>query len=152
MGQISILEFADRMNEVMPMLINGFSRRQNNELYRGKISLPQFLVLEFLHKEGESKMTQLAQFMGVTTAAMTGIADRLVRYGYVVRIFDPADRRTIKAKLTAKGQELVRRITQQRRQMVINIFGKISEAERSNYLSILMRIRDILANSKEARA
>ena len=150
MGQVSILEFADRMNEVMPTIAREFVRRQADELYKGKISLPQFLVLEFLHKEGESKMTTLANFMDVTTAAMTGIIDRLVNYRYVIRIFDPNDRRVIKTKLTPKGAELVKRITQQRRRMIINIFGKITELERNDYLSILMRIRDILAKQKEA--
>lgn len=150
MGQVSILEFADRMNEVMPTIAREFVRRQADELYKGKISLPQFLVLEFLHKEGESKMTTLANFMDVTTAAMTGIIDRLVNYGYVIRILDPDDRRVIKTKLTLKGTELVKRITQQRRRMIIDIFGKITEVERNDYLSILMRIRDILAKQKEA--
>jgi DNA-binding MarR family transcriptional regulator len=152
MRRVPISAFADTMNEVMPVIIKGFSRRQTDELYKGKITLPQFLILEFLLKEGESKMTALAHYMEVTTAAMTGIVDRLVKCGYVIRVFDPDDRRIIKTKLTLKGAELVKRVTQQRRQMIINIFGKISEVERNNYLSILMRIRDILAKQKEAQA
>jgi DNA-binding MarR family transcriptional regulator len=152
MRQVSILKFADKMNEVMPVIIKGFARRQTDELYKGKITLPQFLILEFLYKEGGSKMTTLAHYMEVTTAAMTGIVDRLVKCGYIIRIFDSSDRRIIKTKLTPKGAELVKRITQQRRQMIINIFGKISEVERNNYLSILMRISDILAKQKEAQA
>jgi DNA-binding MarR family transcriptional regulator len=144
MSRVSLLEFADKLNEVMPVIIKEFSRRQVNELYKGKITLPQFLVLEFLHSSGESKMTGLANFMSVTTAAMTGIVERLVRDGYVVRVFDPEDRRIIKIKLTAKGSGLVKKILTQRRHMIIKIFGRISKTERKEYLGILMHIKDIL--------
>lgn len=145
MQKLSLVEFADNLNKIMPLIIKEFARRQVNELYKGKITLPQFLILNFLSQQGESRMTDMANFMGVTTAAMTGIVERLVKYGYVLRIFDPADRRIIKARLTSKGAELVRRINQERRKMIINIFGKISEAERSDYLRILLRIHDVLS-------
>lgn len=144
MLRISLLEFADKMNEVMPVLMREFARRQIDELYHGKITLPQFLILEFLLHRDESKMTDLATFMHVTTAAMTGIGDRLVRSGYLVRTYDSKDRRIIKVKLTAKGIDLVKKVAQRRRQMVLKIFGKISESDRQDYLRILMQIKDIL--------
>lgn len=147
---ISLYEFADKMSEVMPVIAKGFFRRQVDELYKGKITLPQFLILEFLHREGESKMTDLAHFMDVTTAAMTGIVDRLVRDGYVLRILYPQDRRIIRIKLTSKGSGLVKKINEQRSRMVIKIFGRISEVDRQDYLRILMQIKDILTQENTA--
>lgn len=144
MSQLSLSAFADNLNELMPVIMKEFARRQTNELYKGKITLPQFLVLEFLETDGESKMKDLAQFMHVTTAAMTGIVDRLVRDGYVVRTFDAVDRRIIKVKLTPRGSSLVKKISGQRRNMTVNIFGKISEKDRNEYLRILRQIKDIL--------
>lgn len=149
MAELSLSEFADRLNQVMPLIIKEFTRRQANELYQGKITLPQFLILNFLSSQDESKMKDLAHFMGVSTAAMTGVVDRLVKYGYVTRVFDPKDRRIIKIRLLAKGLELVRKINQQRRQMLIKIFGKISQSEREDYLRILMRIHDILTEEEK---
>lgn len=150
MAEISLSEFADKLNEFMPVVIKEFARRQADELYKGKITLPQFLILEFLNRQGDSKMTTLAHFMDVTTAAMTGIVERLVKNGYALRVHDSQDRRIIKVRLTAKGNALVKKINRQRRQMVIKIFGKISQAEREDYLKILMHIRDILTGKKEA--
>lgn len=149
--QNSLFEFADRMNQVMPVIIQGFARRQADELYKGKITLPQFLILDFLSQQGESKMTNMAYFMHVTTAAMTGIVDRLVRDDYVVRVYDPEDRRIIKIKLTPRGNELVKKINEQRRRMIIKIFGSISEADRQDYLRILMQIKDILTQENSAK-
>lgn len=148
MLQTSLSEFADKMQNILPTIIREFARRQANELYRGKITLPQFLILEYLYREGESKMTNLAHFMSVTTAATTGIIDRLVGYGYCTRTYEPKDRRIIKIKLNQKGTELVRNINQQRRKMLIRLFGKISEKERRDYLNVLMRIHDILSEEK----
>lgn len=144
MAEDSLLGFADKMSEVMPEITRGFARRQTDELCKGKITLPQFLILEFLNQHGESKMTATAHFMRVTTAAMTGIVDRLVGYGYVTRVYDPEDRRVIRIKLTARGSGLVKRITEQRRNMIIKIFGSISEEDRRVYLRVLMQMKDIL--------
>ena len=144
MSQFSLSEFADKLNELMPVIMKEFSRRQANELYKGKITLPQFLVLESLSRDGAIKMSELAHFMYVSTAAMTGIVDRLVRDGYVVRVLDEVDRRIIKIKLTPRGSGLVKKINEQRNQMTIKIFGKISEKDRNEYLHILSQIKDIL--------
>jgi len=148
MREITLAEFADRLNEIMPVLLKEFVRRQADELSKGKITLPQFLILQFLQRDGESKMTSLAQFMHVTTANMTGIVDRLVRDRYVIRIYDPKDRRIIKIKLTAGGNELVKKINEERRKMVIRIFGKISERDRQDYLRILAHIREVLTKEE----
>ena len=151
MAQDSLLEFADKMNEIMPGIIQGFARRQADELYKGKITLPQFLILDLLSQQGESRMTDMAHFMHVSTAAMTGIVDRLVGYGYVVRVYEPEDRRIVKIKLTPGGNELVRKINEQRRSMVIKIFGSISETDRHDYLRILMQIKEILTKGSSTR-
>ena len=152
MKPIAITEFADRLNEIVPVMMKEFGRRTVKELYHQEVTLPQFFILEYLHKEGESKMTDLAHFMNVTTAAMTGIVDRLVRDKYLERTFEPQDRRIIKVGLTGKAEELVKKVNQHRRQMVIKIFGKISEKDREDYLRILVRIRDVLTIEKEPNA
>jgi len=112
--------------------------------FKGKITLPQFLVLGFLHSNGPSNMSDLAHFMNVTTAAMTGIVSRLVRDGYLVRVYDDKDRRMIKVKLTVEGNALVKEINQHKRRMLIRIFSAISVDDRRQYLRIVTRIKDIL--------
>lgn len=150
MPSLTLLEFADRMNEILPLVMKEFARRQASELYRGRVTLPQFFILEFLHKQGEAKMTHLAHFMKVTTAAMTGLIERLVRDGYCLRLDDPGDRRIIKVRLTSRGNELVGKVSRQRRQMILDTFDRISEADRRDYLRILMQIKDILNNGRKA--
>lgn len=144
MAAVSLSEFADSLDGIMFDIGRAFIRRQPDELYKGKISMPQFFLMMSLKKQGESKMTDIAHFLGVTTAAATGVVDRLVKGGYCTRVFDPQDRRIIKARLSLKGAGTVHNVIQQRRQMIIDIFGKISEKDRSDYLRILTQIQDIL--------
>ena len=144
MTGISIDDFAIKMNQIMPEIMKGFTRRQCNDVYKGKITLPQLLVLELLSRQGASKMSDLAKFMQVTTAASTGIVQRLVRLGYVQREYDGRDRRIVRIKLIPKGAELIKKISQQRTQSVVRIFGQISQEDRQEYLRILMKVRDVL--------
>jgi DNA-binding MarR family transcriptional regulator len=145
MSKITLYEFADKLNEIFPVIMKEFTRRMSKEFVKSKITLPQFLILHFLFQEGASKMTDLARFVRVSTAAMTGIVDRLLKSGYVSREYNLQDRRIVKVKLTAKGIELSKKVNQERRRMMISIFSKISERDRSDYLRILTQIKEILA-------
>lgn len=150
MTNFTLSEFADKIEEIVPAVMRGFAKMQTNELFKGKITLPQFFILSHLYKQGESNMSELANVMEVTTAAATGMVDRLVISGYVMRLYDPKDRRVINIKLTQKGSSMVQRISHQRKQITSEIFGKISEEERRNYLSIMLHIHDVLMEEKNS--
>jgi DNA-binding MarR family transcriptional regulator len=145
----SLYAFADKLSQLLPTIMKEFARRNSSGLLKIKLTLPQFFILNFLNEAGQAKMTDLANFMRVSTAAMTGIVDRLVKTGYAARVYDPTDRRIIKIKVTTKGSEVIRKICQQRRQMIIKVFGRISRTEREDYLRILARIRDILTKEED---
>src|ERR671922_1348713 len=49
--------------------------------------------LDFIHRYGAIPAGRLAELTGLTTAAVTGIIDRLEEAGYVRRANDPKDRR-----------------------------------------------------------
>ncbi|MFA5115264.1 MAG: MarR family transcriptional regulator [Candidatus Omnitrophota bacterium] len=142
MPEAGLMGFADKLSQVMPVLIREFIRDEARELYHGHVTPPQVLVMDFLFANGESKMKELASFMMVSTAATTGIVDRLVKAGYVRRLFEPTDRRIIKVNLTFKGSELLRKIKEQRRRIIMHTFSKVSQEDRMDYLRIISQIRD----------
>jgi DNA-binding MarR family transcriptional regulator len=142
MSHIPLSEFADKVNELMPAIAREFMRQQPPAFHKMRLTLPQFVILDYLSREGESKMSDLARAMNVSTAAMTGLIDRLVRERYVLRHSDPKDRRIVNIALTEKGQKIIKYMVQQKRQMIINVFGRISEAERNQYIKILTHIKE----------
>ena len=144
MRNLSLSEFSDRVCEIMPVISREFYKKQTSQFYRMKITTPQFVVLEILGREGESRMTDLAGIINVSTAAMTGIVDRLVRDRYVARASDPDDRRIIKVALTTRGARAVKSIIDERKRIFSRIFGVLSGDEREEYLKILISVRDRL--------
>ncbi|MFH0763155.1 MAG: MarR family transcriptional regulator [Candidatus Omnitrophota bacterium] len=148
MSELSLSEFAERLNELIPDLLRGVLRRDTDELTQGKITMPQLLACQYLCREGLSNMTALANFMGVTTAAVTGVVDRLVRAGYVGRCFDPQDRRVVNIELSAKGKEMVKKFKEQKKRMAIEVFKNLTEADRKNYLRIITQIKDVLSREQ----
>ncbi len=144
MAAHTLSEFSDKLNEIMPVISREFLKHQTGEFYKAKITLSQFMVMDILHRHTESRMTDLARFINVTTAAVTGIIDRLVRDGYVKRQSDSRDRRIIKVSLTAEGNSVVQKMIERRKQVTRKIFGIITEEEREAYLKILEHVRDHL--------
>lgn len=151
MAVLSIAEFVERLNQLVPVVMREFGRRMVRELYRDEVTFPQFFILEFLHRDGASKMSALAQCAGVSTPAMTGIADRLVKAGYIERNFNPADRRIINVKLTSRGLAFIKRINQQRKETAMKIFGQVSGKDREDYLRVLTRIHEVLTSKPEVK-
>ena len=147
MPSLSLSEFADRVQEVMPVIMKEFMRRQAGDFYKTNITMPQFFVLELLQRLGESKMSAVAKYIQVSTAAMTGIVARLVRAGYLVRTSDSQDRRIVMVKLTARGSAAVKETIERRKQATIKIFGGISPKDREKYLNILDQVREHLKDA-----
>jgi DNA-binding MarR family transcriptional regulator len=148
MSPHTLSEFADRVMETFPVMMKQMMENKNDEILRGRITIPQIVILNLLEASGESKMSDIARSMNFTTAAATGLADRLVESGYATRASDPDDRRVVRVRPTTRGLELVRKVRRHRRQMLMNIFGKLTERERENYLEIMEHIREILLNKK----
>ncbi len=148
MAGITIADFADQLEQLMPEIVKGFAHRLHSDVFQGKVTLPQVLILDLLNRQGASKMTDLAKDMKVTTAASTGIVQRLVLLGYVQREFDQNDRRIIKIKLSVKGAELLKKLSLQRRQLITKAFGQISEHDRLEYLRILTQVKEALSKEE----
>ena len=150
MTPIPLPEFADKLSQLMPEIARGTLRREAVELTSGHITLPQFFILNMLEKEDALRMTDIARTLGVTTAAATGIVDRLVKSSYAVRVYDTRDRRIIKIRLSPQGRELVLRINKQKKHNIIEIFGRIPSEDRDSFLKILMRVHEIVTQKKDS--
>ena len=50
---MDIDRFGQRMIALLPRMLRGFARRESNYLSRGKITLPQLGVLEYLPPAGK---------------------------------------------------------------------------------------------------
>lgn len=138
-------QFGQRMIELLPQMIRGFAQRESNHLSRGKITLPQLWVLECLSRQTNSPMNTLARFLRISRPAATHLVDRLIAQGLVGRAGDPKDRRVVRVHLTSKGRRVLANIWDQKRRMLMEVFGQIEPTDRTQYLRILERVVEILS-------
>jgi len=98
---------ADRLADFVLFTQRSCILNLSNELNRGNISFPQFFLLAYLSSEDYLTMSDIAKKMGHSTAAATGLVDRLEKLDYVERVHAAEDRRKIMVRITQQGVELV---------------------------------------------
>ena len=76
------------------------------------LSEGRLALLFRLRKHGDIALSDLADGLSVSPRNVTGLVDHLERDGLVERVPDPADRRSIHARLTPAGAERINSIWQ----------------------------------------
>jgi len=71
------------------------------------LTLPDFETVRYLAEHGPVAAGRIAEAMGITTGAVTGLVDRLERAGWVERARHEIDRRQVVVQLSPARRELV---------------------------------------------
>jgi DNA-binding MarR family transcriptional regulator len=93
---------------------------------------------------------ELAERTGVTRATITGLVDTLERDDLVTRTPDPADRRMMSVRLTAKGERLLGEILPQHFQRMAWLMEPLNEDERRTMVRLLGKITQRAAEAPQA--
>jgi DNA-binding MarR family transcriptional regulator len=116
----SVKADADRLADFVLFTQRSCILNLSSELNKGNISFPQFFLLTYLSSEEYLTMSDIAKKMGHSTAAATGLVDRLEKLSYVERVHAAEDRRKIMVRITAIGVELVSKM---RKEIAIDLAG-----------------------------
>ena len=106
----------------------------SKELNKGNVSFPQFFLLGYLANEDFLTMTDISKKMGHSTAAATGLVDRLEKLGYVQRMHAQDDRRKVMVQITRKGIDLVERI---REEIVTSLIDLMEDLDKEDQEALL---------------
>lgn len=128
---------AGRLADFIMFTQRSFLLNLSKELNKGNVSYAQFFLLGYLANESFLTMTDISKKMGHSTAAATGLVDRLEKLGYVERLHASEDRRKVMVQITSKGVELVNRMREEivgmmdgldknDQEALINSYGKLS--------------------------
>src|SRR2546429_9952744 len=112
------------------------------ELAPGNVSFTQFFLLAFLDQKEVLTMSAIAQKMGHTTAAASGLVARLENLGYGMRSVAREDRRKGMVCITPTGSALVRRIPEETVGNLIQILEHLSPDEQKAWLQIYRNSHD----------
>ena len=132
---------AERLADIFIVLQRSFVLNLSKELVRGRLSFPQFLLLSFLAQEEEPlTMTEVARRMKHTTAAATGLVDRLEKLSLITRKQGPEDRRKVLVVISDKGHAMVQEIRQDMIQNLLRLMEHLDENERATWVRIYEKI------------
>ena len=138
---------AGRLADFIMFTQRSFLLNLSKELNKGNVSFAQFFLLGYLANENFLTMTDISKKMGHSTAAATGLVDRLEKLGYVQRLHASEDRRKVMVQITRKGIDLVDRMREDitgslvdlmseldkdEQEALLNSYGKLSTFVRSN--------------------
>lgn len=146
MDRNKLNQFAHEVIAIMPFMIREFARREDNELTQGKISCPQMVTLDHVTRHTRTTMSEIAKVLSIQTSSASVLVDRLIRDKMLARSRDEKDRRVVWIRATPKARQVMKRIMNQKRQSVKSIFGSLSEKERRQYLTILLKIKAKLSH------
>jgi DNA-binding MarR family transcriptional regulator len=117
-----------------------FSQREfllnlSRELNRDNISFAQFFLLSYLATSKELTMTDIARKMGHSTAAATGLVDRLEKLGLMERTHAVDDRRKVLVRITSRGIELVSRLRDELQSQIADAMSETSSADADSFMN-----------------
>jgi len=112
------------------------------ELARGKVSFPQFFLLGHLCSLGPIGMSRIAELMGHSMPAATGLVQRLEKLGHVSRSHETSDRRKVMVTATPKGIRLVESIRQEMVRNLEKMMQLLDPGEQRAWLDIYKKITD----------
>ena len=133
---------AERLSHIVMEMQRCFVLRLCKELAPGNVSFPQFFLLAYLDQKEVLTMSAIAQKMGHTTAAASGLVARLENLGYVMRSAARDDRRKVMVCITTKGSALVTRIREEMVGNLMKILEHLTLDEQKAWLQIYSKIYD----------
>jgi len=119
-----MIQLENVFNRVLKSLTNDWAYNMQDL----KITRTQYYVLESL-KVSERTVSGLAELVGLTSGAITGIADKLIEAGYIERSRDNSDRRIVKLVITEQGLSVLETLRMKRKEAVEKFFENLTQDE-----------------------
>ena len=119
-----IVELDHQAHQIMKQ--NSFNAWMELEL-----TIPQLKSLFFISNQRGTNPRKLAGALGVTPPNVTGIVDRLVEQGLLIRQENPEDRRALILQTTEKGEAILSHLRERKTSNMREILARLDKEELS---------------------
>lgn len=107
------------------------------------VSMQQAYALTFIHYHGPSKISEICEYMMVSAAAASQMADRLEKLNLVERTTEPGDRRVRNVVLSEQGESFVKQSIEARQSWVKEIPTELSDVQLDQISAALQLLTSI---------
>ena len=108
------------------------------------LTVAQLRVLLLLHTEGALRMSAVAAKLGIAVSTATGIMDKLVAKGFVLRQADEQDRRLVVMRLSPAGTKLMNAVWELGRAQIEKLLQGLDTAELKQAAELVRLLRERL--------
>lgn len=121
---IDLIQQVMGASHVFCTTVNEMLERALSESSDGQLVLSQVKLLLLIARPGQQfKVTDVAEFMGVTNAAASRAIDRLVQRGLIDRSVSKEDRRAVELSLTKESRALLKQFKEVRNRELLRVLG-----------------------------
>jgi len=142
----------DRIIETAIYLQVESRRLAKEECARHGVTATQLNVLKLLQTVGDISLSELSKQLAATNSTVTGITDRIVAAGYVVREQSAEDRRVWKIRLTPEGRALALKIDVAPWDILQRALLTLPPAELEELIKTLVKVADQVQQDVKARS
>ena len=136
--KITLIQHVMGASHVFCSTVNELLEAALEESSEGQLGMAQVKLLLLISRpEHCFKVTDIADFLGVTNAAASRAIDRLVQRGLVERTISREDRRAVDLALTPVAEELLARFTRVRNEELLARLGEVPDDRLSRVAALL---------------
>ncbi len=137
-------ELAGLVLDVAPLLMR--SIRSEMRTHRDpELTVPQFRILNFIHRAAPASLSEVAEHMGLTLPSASKAVDSLVERELVTRTQDSVDRRRVEIVLTALGTSVWERSRALTRTWIAGRLSGLSQGDRAAIERGMIALRDAVS-------
>jgi len=111
-----------------------------NKDFNEGLGVSHVLALGYLSKTKYARPSEIANVLGLKPPTVTTLTEKLVKKGFVERLYDDTDRRIIHIKITDSGREILKRANESGQVLRREMFMKLSEKERDELLRLYRKL------------
>ena len=113
-----IFEYAGRLEKMWEETIPLYSEYMFDKNSKDGLTHVQAVLMKYLLNKEKPTVSELADYLGVTMAAVSSLVDRLEKGGLINRERGLDDRRVVFISLTAAGKEVIEKDIAEKREKV----------------------------------
>ena len=149
--KVTLIQHVMGASHVFCSTVNELLEGALQESSEGQLGMAQVKLLLLISRpEHRFKVTDIAEFLGVTNAAASRAIERLVQRGLVDRTISREDRRAVDLALTPRAEELLERFAVTRNEELLARLGRVPDEKLSRVATLLDELSLLLLDIEGA--
>lgn len=134
--------------EAANFLVNRRLNAMIRELMPEELTIDQFSTLRYLHSQGRSTSSELADVFCVGKSSITAIINRLFDKNLIYRLPDDKDRRVTYLALTEAGKQIFAEMDDKIYELLVKYISPFGEQEAITFIETFEKLAEELGKQK----